>query len=87
MTASVSPEVIEKWVPLNRAGQIKAGDWFHCMMAGRFICAKAKQVLNPGTANEEIVYNRKKNHYFITRMVLDGTSNHKDVMVAEGWRN
>lgn len=84
---TVSPKVTEKWVPLNRAGQIQAGDSFHCMMAGKFICAKAKLVLNSGTAREEIVYNRKKNHYFITSMVLDGTSSHKDVMVAEGWRN
>jgi len=84
---TVSPEVIEKWKPLNRAGQIQVGDWLQIMMAGRFICTQAKLVINAGTAREEIVYNRKNNHYFITSMVLDGTSNHKDVMVAEGWRS
>jgi len=80
--SNVSSEVIEKWVPLNRAGQIKVGDWLRFLMAGRFISAQAKLVLNAGTAKEEIIYNRKKNHYFITSMALDGTSSHKDVMVG-----
>ena len=84
---TVSPEAIEIWKPLSRAGQIQAGDCLQIMMAGRLICTQAKLVINAGTDREEIVYNRKKNHYFITSMVLDGTSNHKDVMVAEGWRN
>lgn len=66
---------------LTGFGQIKAGDVISLVMAGRRICTSAKEVLNAGTRKEEIVYNRKKNHYFITSMVLDGTSNHKDVFI------
>src|SRR5690606_11764066 len=39
-------------------------------------------VLQAGTEDEEVVYNRSKNHYFITSMVVDGSSSHKNVMVA-----
>lgn len=70
----------EQW-RVTGYGQIKKGDVISMVMAGRRICTSAKEVLNTGTSKEEIVYNRKKNHYFITSMVLDGTSNHKDVFI------
>lgn len=66
---------------LTKADQIKVGDVISMVIAGRRICTSAKEVLNAGTSREEIIYNRKKNHYFITSMVLDGTSNHKDVFI------
>ncbi|MNP77041.1 hypothetical protein D3C76_1743880 [compost metagenome] len=47
-----------------------------------FICARARQIIASGTDKEEVVYNRKKNHYFLTSMAVDGTSSHKNVMVA-----
>jgi len=70
----------ESW-RVTKAGQIKVGDVISMVMAGRRICTSAKEVLSAGTDREEIVYNRKKNHYFITSMVLDGTSNHKEVFI------
>jgi hypothetical protein len=70
----------ESW-RLTKSGQIKVGDVISMVMAGRRICTSAKEVLNAGTDKEEIVYNRKKNHYFITSMVLNGTSNHKEVFI------
>jgi len=66
---------------LTKQGQIKVGDVISLVVAGRRICTTAKEVLHPGTGAEEVIYNRKKNHYFITSMVLDGTSNHKDVFI------
>jgi hypothetical protein len=66
---------------LRSAGQIKKGDLISLELAGKRICVTAREILNQGTDREEIVYNRRRNHYFITSMVLDGTSNHKNVYV------
>lgn len=71
------------WQPLAAPGQIQVGDWVSATVAGSFICARAQLVIEPGTAREEIVYNRKKNHYFVTSMAVDGTSSHKGVLVAK----
>lgn len=66
---------------LHRPGQIKEGDEIRFTLAGKVIDATAVLVLNPGTDKEEVVYNRKKNHYFNTAMVVDGTSSHKRVLI------
>ena len=79
-TQAVPESMPEGW-RLTGCGQIKQGDVISMVMAGRRICTSAKEILNAGTNKEEVVYNRKKNHYFITSMVLDGTSNHKDVSI------
>ncbi|WP_143493513.1 MULTISPECIES: hypothetical protein [unclassified Pseudomonas] len=70
------------WQPLTGPGQIQQGTWLSFTVGGKFFCARAKLVIDPGTDNEEVVYNRKKNHYFVTSMAVDGTSNHKGVLVA-----
>ena len=72
------------WDALARAGQVKPGDHLSFTVGGTLICAPAALVLFPGTDREEIVYNRKKNHYFITSMALDGSSSHKCVHVRSG---
>lgn len=69
------------WVPLVGAGQINPGDYLSFTLSGKPVCVKAQQVLATGTDREEVIYNRKRNHYFITAMALDGTSSHKDVYV------
>lgn len=66
---------------LRSAGKIKKGDLISLELAGKRICVTAREILNHGTDREEIIYNRRKNHYFITSMVLDGTSSHKNVYV------
>jgi len=71
------------WEPLSGPGQIKPGDWLHFTVGGKFICTKAKEILEAGTHREEVVYNRSRNHYFITGMAVDGTSSHKGVMIAK----
>ncbi|WP_313713178.1 hypothetical protein [Pseudomonas sp.] len=84
--ASVEPSASagsDPWLPLTALGQIQVGDWLSFTVAGSFICAKARLIIAPGTTNEEIVYNLKKNHYFCTDMAIDGTSNHKGVLVAK----
>ncbi len=61
---------------LNRVGQIQNGDKVTTDYKGKFrreIWPNVK-VLNPGESHEEVVLDSKRNIYFITRMVLDGTS-------------
>lgn len=70
-----------QWERLAHPGQIKAGDQLEFQVAGSKITAIVREVLNPGTTQEEVIYNRKRNHYFITAMALDGTSSHKQVLV------
>ena len=72
----------ERWRPLSAPGQIKAGDWLSFTVGGKFKCARVKEVLRPGSDREEVIWNRRKNFYFVTRMALDGSSNHKRVMIA-----
>ncbi|QLG96679.1 hypothetical protein HZF02_32700 (plasmid) [Pseudomonas yamanorum] len=72
------------WIALERPGQIQPGDHLSFIMSGKPLCVPAVLVLAPGTEREEIVYNRKQNHYFITSMALDGTSSHKAVHVRSG---
>lgn len=72
----------ERWRPLSAPGQIKAGDWLSFTVGGKFKCARVKEVLRPGSDREEVIWNRRKNFYFVTRMALDGSSTHKRVMIA-----
>ena len=75
---------VSEWVPLTAPGQIQPGDFLSFTVGGKALCAKAKQVLFAGTDREEIVYNRRQNHYFITAMAVAGTSSHKRVLVRSG---
>lgn len=68
---------------LTDYGQVNEGDFMILDLCGQRMCLKAHKVLQKGTVNEEVVYNRKKNFYFITSMVLDGTSNHKNVFIVD----
>jgi len=70
-----------RWKNLTAVGQVKAGDFLSFTVGGKDIVTKAKEILFPGTPQEEVLYNRKKNHYFITSLAVDGVSTHKDVMV------
>ena len=73
--------VVQDWQPLTAVGQVETGDLLRFTVGGKEIEAPARLVIAPGDPKEEIVYNRGKNHYFITSMAVDGTSSHKGVMV------
>ena len=73
-----------EWMALTGPGQVKQGDMLRFKVGDSEIEAPAQLVLHEGTGREEIVYNRGKNHYFITAMAVDGTSSHKSVMVKSG---
>lgn len=72
------------WQPLTGPGQIREGMKLRFVLSGKTIAATAKLILRAGTNREEVVYNRAKNHYFITSMAIDGTSAHKSVEFLAG---
>lgn len=63
---------------ITRAGQIQEGDPIILKTRDGIMSVQARTVIRPGVTDEsdgeEVVYNRKKNHYFITSMVIGGTS-------------
>ncbi|MBX5744460.1 hypothetical protein ACNAQ8_18645 [Pseudomonas aeruginosa] len=73
--------VVQDWQPLTAVGQVEIGDLLRFTVGGKEIEAPTVLVIAPGDPKEEIIYNRGKNHYFITSMAVDGTSSHKNVMV------
>lgn len=66
-------------VVLTDVGQIKVNDSVFCEFEGKKQKYRAKEVLNAGTEEEEVLLNKKKNLYFITRMAIDGSSWAKNV--------
>lgn len=82
MNNPTSGTVTMSWQPLIGPGHIQQGDWLSFTVAGKHFCAQAKLIIDSGSEREEVVYNRNKNHYFVTAMAIDGTSTHKGVMVA-----
>lgn len=69
------------WVPLTASGQVGPGHWVRFDLGKEKILAKVVEVLNPGTASEEVIYDAERNHYFITAKVVLGTSSAKNVEV------
>lgn len=47
---------------------VRSNVWLSFNVAGRFICAKVRLVLEWGATNEEIGYNRQKNHWSVISM-------------------
>lgn len=65
---------------INNFGQLKKGDLIIIEMnCGKIKAKKVKEVINPNTENEEVIYNMKRNYYFLTKMLLDGNSFVKNV--------
>lgn len=69
---------------VSGVGQIRAGSPLLLETRdGGFVPAKAKLVLFPGDpGEEEVVYRKRMNHYFITGMVLNGTSHIRNVWIV-----
>lgn len=82
MTARDATAPDEYWQRIVMPGQVREGDRLRFTIGDKHFTERAKLILNPGTATEEVVYDKGKNFYFITSMVTSGTSNHKNVEVA-----
>lgn len=67
-----------KFKRIYKAGQVHEGDHIVLHTRNGIITAIAREVLNPGSTEpgngEEVVYNRSKNHYFITSMLINNES-------------
>lgn len=74
--ASVLREEEFEWTEVCATGQVRAGDKLRIYDAqGVINHVRVHEVLNPGDPMlEEIIVNRRRNFYFITRMLLDRTS-------------
>lgn len=63
-------------------GQLSVGDKVKIVGKSKRDCYKSitvKDVLNPNTKKEEIIINKSKNYFFITNMLVKGTSWAKEV--------
>jgi len=68
-----------EWTEVEGAGQVKPGDELRFRIGDKQFSERAKLILHAGTDKEEVIYDRKRYFYFITAMVLSGSSNHKNV--------
>ena len=77
-----------QFLPITGYGQINTGDklsWLYIDEKGYYKIGKCKvkDVLFKGTEQEEIIVNRKKNNYFLTKKYLAGNSWVKDVKLLK----
>lgn len=70
-----------EWQPVTEPGQVRKGDKLRFKIGDKAYNERAKLILHPGTAKEEVIYDKGRNFYFITAMVMSGSSNHKCVEV------
>jgi hypothetical protein len=91
-TAGAAPAVVEaepavgaprsrEWQLVTRPGQVRKGDKLRFKIGDKRYDERAKLILHPGTDKEEVIYDKGRNYYFITAMVMSGFSNHKCVEV------
>ncbi len=80
-TQPAAGEPVATWVALTAAGQLRKGDKIRFRFGQETLTETVALVLDAGTEREEIVYNRKRNFYFITSKALAGTSSAKEVEV------
>ena len=75
--------VVPQFDRLTSAGQLKKGDQMILVtsMKRSIKLAKVKKILFTDGGGEEILFDKKKNHYFITSMVIDGSSWVKEVYI------
>lgn len=67
------------WKRVRKPGQVSVGDKLRFTIGGKQKIKTAMKILHAGTEKEEVIYSTHKNFYFITSMVVDGTSTHKNV--------
>lgn len=68
-------------IKVNKVGQINVGDMLYIDTCYGLFHVTAKLVLFKNETKEEVVIHKKKNHYFILSMLLDGSSWVKSVHI------
>lgn len=59
---------------IHSLGQIQIGDKIRCELDGVPRTYVVQEIINKGTKTEKVIVNKQGNQYFITSMVLNGTS-------------
>ena len=73
----------QAWTPVTKAGQVRVGDKLRFTIGDKHYSQRAKLILHAGKEDEEVIYDKGRNFYFITKCVLSGFSNHKNVEVLQ----
>lgn len=71
----VDAEPEECWQDMTGYGQVKAGDFISFFIGDTHYDERVVEVLDAGTDREELIYNKKKNFYVISKNVLTGFGN------------
>ncbi|MFC3457203.1 hypothetical protein [Massilia haematophila] len=71
------------WTPVTKPGQVRVGDKLRFTIGDKHYSQRAKLILHAGKEDEEVIYDKGRNFYFITKCVLSGFSNHKNVEVLQ----
>ena len=74
-----TPPRLPALVPVTGPGQVSEGDLLIMLVGSdrKLVHSKARNIIRPGTEDEEVVYNLAKNWYFITKII--GQQHHKAV--------
>lgn len=67
------------WHKVTGPGQVEVGARLRFNIGDKKFSERAKLILNAGAENEEVIYDKGRNFYFITSCVMSGFSNHKNV--------
>lgn len=76
---AASTKDASEWAPITAPGQVKVGTKLRFTIGDERFSETAKQILHPGTGEEEIIYNKRKNYYLITSMASQNKGSQKKV--------
>lgn len=71
------------WKRITAPGQVKVGDKLRFNIGDDKFSETVKQILHPGTAREELIYNKHKNYYVITSNAITNFGSSKNVEFLE----
>lgn len=69
---------VADWQSITAPGQVKVGDKLRFNIGDEQFNERVKQIINEGRADEELIYNKRKNYYVITKNILTGFGNVKN---------
>ncbi|WP_439684820.1 hypothetical protein MNJPNG_04760 [Cupriavidus oxalaticus] len=67
------------WQPITAPGQVSIGDKLHFTIGDTEYRETVKDLIDPGTDREEIIYNIRRNYYLITSMCMQNKGSQKNV--------
>ncbi|PZX29423.1 hypothetical protein C7416_104428 [Cupriavidus phytorum] len=80
LAAAPQPAALpEGWQPITAPGQVSIGDKLKFTIGDKQYTETVKDVLDPGTDREEIIYNMRRNYYLITSMCMQNKGSQKNV--------